>query len=185
MLDAIAEDRVALADLTLDQKQALSVHPDKGLRERALKLLKEKGSLPNPDREKVLKELLPLAEKTGDVALGKAVFKKQCAKCHRHGGEGERIGPDLTGMAVHPKEELMTHILDPSRSVEGNFRVYTVVMYDGRVLTGLLAAETKTSLELFDAEGKKQTLRAGGRRRTGAIEKIADAGGLREAGDAG
>ncbi len=158
VLDAVAADRLSLGDLTLDQKQALAVHPDESLRKRALQLLKEKGSLPNPDREKVLQELLPLAERTGDVAVGKMVFKKQCAKCHRHSGEGERIGPDLTGMAVHPKAELMVHILDPSRSVEGNFRVYTVVMQDGRVLTGLLAAESKTSLELFDAEGKKQTL---------------------------
>jgi hypothetical protein len=42
--------------------------------------------------------------------------------------------------------------------VEGNFRVYTVVTADGLVLTGLLASETRTSLELFDAEGKKQVL---------------------------
>lgn len=158
VLDAIADDRLSLDDLALDQKQALAVHPDENLRNRALKLLKDKGSLPNPDRENVLQELLPLAKRTGDAAAGKAVFKKQCAKCHRHSGEGEQIGPDLTGMAVHPKEELMVHILDPSRSVEGNFRVYTVVMNDGRVLTGLLAAESKTSLELFDSEGKKQTL---------------------------
>jgi putative heme-binding domain-containing protein len=142
----------------LDQKQALSVHPDEALRERAVQLLRERGSLPNPDREKVIQELLPLADKTGDIAVGKAVFKKQCAKCHRHGGEGELLGPDLTGMAVHPKAELMVHILDPSRSVEGNFRVYTVVMQDGRVLSGLLAAESKTSLEIFDAEARRQTL---------------------------
>jgi putative heme-binding domain-containing protein len=61
-------------------------------------------------------------------------------------------------MAVHPKHELLTHIIDPSRSVEGNFRVYTVVMEDGRVFTGLLASETKTSVELIDAEGKTHPL---------------------------
>ncbi|MGH7194481.1 MAG: PVC-type heme-binding CxxCH protein, partial [Candidatus Saccharimonadales bacterium] len=65
------------------------------------------------------------------------------------------VGPDLTGMAVHPKTELLTHILDPSRNVEGNYRVYTVVTDDGRVLNGLLAAETKTSIELIDAEAKR------------------------------
>ena len=43
-------------------------------------------------------------------------------------------------MAVHPKEELLVHILDPSRSVEGNFRQYTVATTDGRVLNGLLAS---------------------------------------------
>jgi putative heme-binding domain-containing protein len=101
---------------------------------------------------------MPLTAKAGDPVAGKEVYKKQCAKCHIHSGEGTRIGPDLTGMAVHPKHELLANIIDPSRSVEGNFRVYTVIIADGRVLTGLLASETRTSLELFDAEGKKHAV---------------------------
>ena len=42
-----------------------------------------------------------------------------------------KIGPDLTGMSVHPKAELLTQIIDPSSSVEGNYRVYTVITMDG------------------------------------------------------
>ena len=61
-------------------------------------------------------------------------------------------------MAVHPKAELLAHILAPSRSVEGNFRVYSVLTTGGLVINGLLASESKTMLELFDAEGKKQTV---------------------------
>ncbi len=61
-------------------------------------------------------------------------------------------------MAAHPKGELLVHILDPSRSVEGNFLQYTVATTDGRILNGLLASETKTSIDLLDAEGKKQTI---------------------------
>ena len=82
------------------------------------------------------------------------VFQQQCAKCHAHSGEGGKVGPDLTGMAAHPEAELLVHILDPSRSVEGNFVQYTVATTDGRVLNGLLASETKTAVELLDAEGK-------------------------------
>lgn len=61
-------------------------------------------------------------------------------------------------MAVHTKEHLLTEILDPSRSVEGNYRVYTVETTKGQVLNGLLAAESKTAIELYDSEGKKQTI---------------------------
>jgi putative heme-binding domain-containing protein len=46
-------------------------------------------------------------------------------------------------------------ILDPSRSVEGNFRVYQVTKSDGKVVQGLLVAESKTAVELLDAEGKR------------------------------
>ncbi len=52
----------------------------------------------------------------------------------------------------------MIHILDPSRSVEGNFVQYTVATTDGRVIGGLLAAETRTTVELLDAEGKRHVV---------------------------
>ncbi len=158
LLDALDQGSVQLGELSLDQKQGLSAHPSKKLADRAKKILSRGGGLPNPDRQKVLDELMPLTEVTGDAIAGKDTFKKQCSKCHMHSGEGTKIGPDLTGMAVHPKKELLTHIIDPSRSVEGNYRVYSVAMNDGRVMNGLLASESKTAIEIFDTEGKKHAI---------------------------
>jgi putative membrane-bound dehydrogenase-like protein len=157
-LERADEGKVQLSELSLDQKQALADHPNKDVRLWARKLLKRGGALPNADRQKVLDEYLPLTKLKGDPVAGKAVFKNACAKCHVHSGEGERIGPDLTGMSVHTKEHLLTDILDPSRSVEGNYRTYTVTTTNGLVLVGMLASESKTAVELFDAEGKKQTV---------------------------
>ena len=102
----------------------------------------------------MIDELAPVVLRGGDAARGKEVFRQQCAKCHAHSGEGGKVGPDLTGMAAHPAAELLVHILDPSRSVEGNFVQYTVATTDGRILNGLMASETKTAVELLDAEGK-------------------------------
>jgi putative membrane-bound dehydrogenase-like protein len=158
LLDSIEQGQIHLSELSLDQRQALAAHPDRDISSRAKQLLSRGGGLPDPDRQKVLEELMPLTQVVGDAELGKQVFKQQCAKCHTHNGEGTKIGPDLTGMAVHPKVELLTHLIDPSRSVEGNYRVYRVVTEDGRVLSGLLASETKTSIELYDAEGKKHVV---------------------------
>ena len=158
LLDGLDQGRVQFGELSLDQKQSLSAHPNRKLADRAKAIMSRGGGLPNPDRQKVLDELLPLAERNADAVAGREVFKKQCSKCHTHSGEGTRIGPDLTGMAVHSKKELLTHIIDPSRSVEGNFRVYSVVLTDGRVMNGLLASESKTAIEIFDAEGKKHAI---------------------------
>jgi putative membrane-bound dehydrogenase-like protein len=158
LLDAIDQGAVQLADLSLDQKQRLASHRDLSIAARAKKLLARGGGLPSANRQKVIDELAPLTKKTGDAAAGKAVFKNQCAKCHTHSGEGEKIGPDLTGMNVHSKAELLVHIMDPSRDVEGNFRQYVVTTRAGRVLTGLLASETKTAVEIFDVEAKRHTV---------------------------
>lgn len=158
LLDGAEAGSVQLDELSLDQRRTLAAHPDAAIRRRAQALLKRGGALPNADRQKVFQDLLVSAERTGDAIKGKAVFKKQCSKCHVHSGEGIRIGPDLTGMAVHPKAELLNQIVDPSRSVEGNFRLYTVVTVDGQVFNGMLASESKTAIELFDTEGKKKSL---------------------------
>jgi len=153
-LDAVEKGSVRFDLLQLDQKQALAAHPDKALAERAKKLLAAGGGLPNPDRQKVIDELKPILAKTGDVPNGKKMFTTHCAKCHKHGAEGLQIGPDLTGFAVHPKEEILIHVLDPSRSVEGNYKAYTAKHLDGRVVTGVMSAQTKTTVELRDAENK-------------------------------
>lgn len=158
LLEAIQDQKLGFGDLSLDQRQTLVSHPRQRVRQQAQKLMDAAGSAVNSARQEVIDQYTSAAHATGDVALGKALFTKNCAVCHIHSGEGKEVGPDLTGMAVHPKEELLTHILDPSRGVEGNFRRYTLLTVDGRVLTGMLAAESLSSVDLIDAEGKKQSV---------------------------
>jgi len=155
LLEVMEKEPSLLKELALDQKLMLTESQDKEIRERARKLVESGGGLPNADRQKVVEELVSLTKKKGDATLGKAVFKKNCATCHTHTGEGGSVGPDLTGMAVHPKEELLVQIMDPSRNVEGNYRLYNIATEDGKVLQGLLASETKTSVEIVDAQAKK------------------------------
>jgi putative membrane-bound dehydrogenase-like protein len=158
LVDALEQNQARISELALDQKRALSEHPNRDLATRAKRLLAAGGGLPDPDRQKVIDRLSAELSEGGHPTRGKIVFTQQCAKCHRHGGEGGNVGPDLTGMAAHPRSELLIHILDPSRSVEGNFVQYTVATSDGRVISGLLAGETKTSVELVDAEARRHVL---------------------------
>ncbi|QVL32651.1 ThuA domain-containing protein [Telmatocola sphagniphila] len=158
LLTAMEKQQISISELSLDQKQNLANNADRRIAERAKKLLASGGGIPNADRQKVIDEWMFTTKKAGDSKIGKQMFTKHCAICHRINGEGNMVGPDLTGMSVHPKEELIVHILDPSRSVEGNYRMYTVKTAAGTVLNGLLASETKTSVELIDAQAKKQTI---------------------------
>ena len=155
LVERLEKGTVSLGDIPIVDRAKLTEHPDRSVRDRAKKILATGGGLPNADRQKVIDAILPVVKAGGDAAGGKLVFKEQCGKCHRHAGEGGKVGPDLTGMAVHPAHELLIHILDPNRSVEGNYRAYTVSTDDGRVVTGLLASESKTAIELVDAEGKR------------------------------
>ena len=157
-LDAVEKGTLRFDMLALDQRTALASHPDKEVADRAKKMLALGGGLPNADRQKVIEELKTALAKTGNVENGKKMFVAHCAKCHKHGTEGVTIGPDLTGFGVHPKEELVIAILDPSRSVEGNFKLYRVLTSDDRTVLGILGAQTATTTEIIDAEAKKHAL---------------------------
>jgi putative membrane-bound dehydrogenase-like protein len=158
LLTALEKGHVDTAELSIDQSQQLGKHPDAAIAARAVKVLASRGRLPNPDREKVLKALLPLARRRGNAAKGKEVFEKNCAKCHRFGDLGQTVGPDLTGVGARDRTDILIDILDPNRSVEGNYRQYTIETTKGRYLTGLLTAETKTAVELLDSEAKKHVV---------------------------
>jgi uncharacterized protein len=158
LLDAVDSGAVGWDQFTLDQKQALVAHPSKAVANRAKELIARGGGLPDRDRQAVIDQLSKTVLQGGDPAHGKKVFTDQCAKCHRHGGEGGQVGPDLSGMAAHPKSELLVNIIDPSRSVEGNFVQYSVAMTDGRVVNGLLSSESKTSVEVLDADAKTHVI---------------------------
>ncbi len=158
LLGALEKGTIDRSDLSIDQVQFLSQHPDRTLAALAGKVLASSGRLPSADRKKVLDELLPLVKKSGDKVRGRAVFEANCAKCHRFGDLGNTVGPDLTGIAVRARPDILVDILDPNRSVEGNYRQYTVTTTNGVILNGLLAAETNTAIELLDGEGKKHVL---------------------------
>jgi putative membrane-bound dehydrogenase-like protein len=157
-VDALEHNKARLSELALDQKQALTGYARGEIAARVKRLLAQGGGLPDPDRQKVIDRLAPELRTGGDPVRGKLVFQQQCSKCHRHGNEGGQVGPDLSGTAALPRSELLIHIFDPSRSVEGNFVQYTVATTDGRMIAGLLASETKTSIELVDSEAKRHVI---------------------------
>ena len=153
-LDGAEHGDVLISSLSLPQTQALAAHKDSLIATRAKALIARGGGLPDADRQKVIDAMAPFVLKGGDATRGKVAFVQQCAKCHKLDGEGGNVGPNLTGMAAHPREELLIHILDPSRSVEGTFVQYNLATSGGRVINGLLASESRTAVELIDAEGK-------------------------------
>src|SRR5262249_45269517 len=91
---------------------------------------------------------------SGDPQLGRTLFydsksKVQCAKCHRVGGEGGRIGPALDRIASRRAPEfVMESILDPSKDIAPEYEAVAVAAKDGRVITGLRVNETNFSIQL-------------------------------------
>jgi len=82
------------------------------------------------------------------------VFEANCVICHTLEGRGGKVGPELTGIGVKPKAELLHKVLDPNSSVEGTYRQWIVKTKEGDVIAGRIYAENKTSLQLYDSTAK-------------------------------
>ena len=96
-------------------------------------------------------EMKPFAalSRAGNPERGRQVFqnaeKSQCIKCHRLGDQGERVGPDLTGLGSRfSKVYIIESILEPSRAIAPSFGTFIVALKNGKTLNGVKIAETET-----------------------------------------
>jgi putative heme-binding domain-containing protein len=102
--------------------------------------------------------------RSGNPEHGRKLFfdaaKTQCVKCHRIGDQGERIGPELSGVGSRfPRIHLIESVLQPSRTIAPGYQTIAVTLKGGRVLTGVRVAETEDTLTFADAQGNKHVLR--------------------------
>jgi putative heme-binding domain-containing protein len=156
LLDAVENRRIPAVQLDPARRDLLLKHPDAALRLRAARLLA--AQVPE-DRRKVLEEYRVVLEMPGNATEGKRLFKQHCAGCHRLDNEGVEVGPDLASvLKTKPKETLLIDILDPSREVDPRYLNYVVSTVDGRLVSGMIASETATSLIVRRAEKAEDQL---------------------------
>jgi putative heme-binding domain-containing protein len=86
---------------------------------------------------------------------GHAVFLKNCAMCHSMNGQGGAIGPNLDGVGKWGVGPLSEKILDPNRNISENFRVYTMKLRDGKVLSGLYRRDEGQVIVFADNSGQE------------------------------
>jgi putative membrane-bound dehydrogenase-like protein len=109
----------------------------------------------NPAREKVVDEMRRfLAKAKGDAEQGRTVFKNLCGQCHKIHGEGIEVGPDLTSNGRSSYDQLLSNVFDPSLVIGAAYQAVTVNTVQGRVLTGLLAEDSKERVVLKAQGGK-------------------------------
>src|SRR5207237_2279639 len=143
------------SEIDASRTRQLVQHGDPKIRERAKKLLQD--NLP-ADRQIVMKQYRAALDMKGDAKRGQHVFKKNGATCHRVAGVGIDVGPDIADTRTKTLAALLTDILLPNQAIDNNYINYLVTTKDGRVLTGILAGETATSVTLKRAEGQTDVL---------------------------
>ena len=163
LLDAMTSGRISAKDLRPAQVLQVAQLGDPDLTAR---LEHAWGRVPRPNspektrRVAEVRGMLVEGDK-GDATRGRAVFREACATCHRLFGEGEAIGPDLTGAERGDLTFLLTSVVDPSAVVRKEFEAQAVATTDGRLLTGLVADENDRTLTLIDGQRQRIILARG------------------------
>lgn len=155
MLDMIESGQLKPTVIDLIHSKMLLAHKNANVRQRAEKLLA--AAIP-ADREKALVAYRPVLDLKADARHGKAVFEKRCSICHQIGNVGVQVAPDISDSREKTAIQILTDILQPNRAVDSNYFSYTATTTDGRVHTGILAAESSTSITLKQQEGKSENL---------------------------
>jgi putative membrane-bound dehydrogenase-like protein len=158
LLDAIERNMIPGSQIDAARRQRLLSDKDAAVRQRAAKLF---AAAVNPDRQKVVAAYQDVLRLPADAGRGKAVFAKSCSACHKLGGVGHEVGPDLAQLQNKSPAYLLQEVLDPNRNVDSRYVEYRATTKAGRVITGVLHAESATSVTLRAQEGKDEVLLRG------------------------
>ena len=155
LMAAVADGEVARADLDPARVKLLKVSGDAEIRRQAVKLFPDGGQVA---RQEVLKRYQASLKLDGDAGRGRTVFRKICAACHRLEGHGKAVGAELAGIADRGLDAVLLNVLDPNREVKPKFLSYVLATTDGRIVTGMITAETANSITLQRSDGTVVTV---------------------------
>jgi putative heme-binding domain-containing protein len=155
-LEAVSKGK---ASAQLVQERQVAVRLDQthlpGLKDRVASLTR---GLPSPDKR--IQDLMANRRKSflaakSSAEQGVKVFEKFCANCHQVANRGAKIGPQLDGIGIRGLDRLLEDVLDPSRNVDQAFRLTTLGLNSGQIVSGLLLREEGQVLVLADNQGKE------------------------------
>jgi putative membrane-bound dehydrogenase-like protein len=157
LLTAVENGTVGKNEISPANRQRLLRHRDTGVQQQAAAIWNSQ----NNTRAQVLAKYQPVTTMSGDALRGSLVFSNTCSSCHSLKGIGHSVGPNLAPLADKSTADFLTAILDPNAAVEPRFIAYNIDTKDGRSLTGVVSAETSTTLTLVQGGGAQEKLLRG------------------------
>jgi putative membrane-bound dehydrogenase-like protein len=159
LLAAVGEKKIPSSALNVNQVRKLLAFKDESIVKQVRSTWGTLREDRNPAREKVVADMRDFLKKTkGDPMKGVQVFKNVCAQCHKIHGDGQEVGPDLTGNGRSTFDQLLSNVFDPSLVIGASYQATTVETTKGRFLTGLLVEDSPQRVVLKIQGGKQEVI---------------------------
>jgi putative membrane-bound dehydrogenase-like protein len=155
LLAALENGGVGRNELSLANRQALLKSGNKQVVEATHRVWPVN---PLNNRSEVIAKYQSALSLPGNPFKGRAVWAKNCVICHYFRGQGNNVGPNLGALTDKTPADFLTAILDPNAAVEPRFVAYNIQTKDDRSLTGVVSAESATTLTLVQAGGTHETI---------------------------
>lgn len=96
-----------------------------------------------------------------DLARGRELYNAiLCASCHRVGGEGGEVGPDLTQLGTRfSTRDILESIIEPSKVVSDQFAATYLYLKDGSSVLGRVSNQDKDNYYVIQNPFTPQTSR--------------------------
>ena len=166
LLDAVDTGRIVQAELGFDQLRQIVSLKDAGLAQRVEKRWGKVEPASTAEKDNTINRLRLVLNPSGaagrqaqrDLAAGKQVFQQTCGVCHRLFGEGNIIGPDLTGADRKNTEVMLLNTVNPSAYIRPEYVSYEAVTKDDQALSGLLVESSPAAVTILDRNNQRHVL---------------------------
>jgi putative membrane-bound dehydrogenase-like protein len=155
LLDAIETGRIPSSEISADMVTKIRAFGDQTFNQRLAKVWGTARDLDESVQKRMVTMIAMLNRSNTHSELqirnGREVFRKTCQQCHKLFGEGEQIGPELTGSNRRDTKYLLSNILDPSAVMADEYQPTMIVTEDAQVFVGLIRGEDDSSIRLQTA----------------------------------
>ena len=151
LLDCIERKKFPAKRLSAFQARQIDSLGDEALSTQLRKVWGTSGLTDQAKKELIeatRSQLTPAVLAKADLTKGGQIFQTHCATCHKLHGQGNDIGPDLTGGGRTNLDYLLHNIIDPSGELAPDYRMELFTLTDGRTLTGGIKEQSPKTLTI-------------------------------------
>ncbi len=100
--------------------------------------------------------------KSRSLEIGAKIYKQaNCAQCHKLGGQGATVGPELDTVLKKHKgdmQKIVREILQPSYHIDEKYSMHRILIAEGESITGIIKSETDDEIKLLDNPDSKELI---------------------------